>query len=395
MNCPHCGIFNLPHVVSCVKCGTALYVIFPDGFVPEPPRARRKRRLQHLFYRWRRHRGFTLNDGIVYTGVSSSVRKAVVRILPDKPAFIGANSGSVVAIRNTVDNILSGGRSGVNSLLNEARGTLDLLLLFLLGIVLPGLPQIVLGRRIRGWIILSIYFIALAGVFICFGYWMFAWFITAVTLCATTSACDVANLPDASFRRRLITNLVLSLITFFTLSAAWQYCGNAFLRSYGEFFQATHYTRVPGVNVGDIVQGSRQKEYRAGDVVAFNAYSAVAAIAGGNYRRTQLSIDRILATPGQKLEVRGNQIFINGSLVPSPVRPLNPGYTIPDMKLELGNNQYLLCPSNFAGPLAARFAGRADIRLLMHVVEDNRILYRLDKVIYPWWRRQLLATEIK
>ena len=65
------------------------------------------------------------------------------------------------------------------------------------------------------------------------------------------------------------------------------------------------------------------------------------------------------------------------------------------MKLTLGNNQYLLCPSNFARPLAERFAGRTDIQRLMHIVEGDRILYRPDKVIFPWWRRQLLTTEIK
>ncbi|MEI8247148.1 MAG: S26 family signal peptidase [Lentisphaerota bacterium] len=384
MNCPHCGIFNLPHVVACVKCGTALYATLPDNFNPEPPRARHKRHLLHWLYRWRRHRGFSLNDGVAYTGAASTVLKAVERVLPGTPAFIGARSEPAAVVRGTIGNLLNGIRAFPGWLF----------LLFLLGIVLPGLPQILLNRRIRGWVMLIVYFIALLGVFICFGYWMFAWFVTAVTLCSTTSACDVANLPAVSFTRRLITNLVLSMVTFFLISGVWQYGGNLFMRSYVPVFQATEYSQMPGVLAGDIVQGRVQKKYSAGDVVAFNAYSAVAA-GEGNYRRTQLSIDRVLATPGQKVDVRGNRIFINDSLIPSEVRPLNSGYAIPDMKLTLGNNQYLLCPSNFARPLAGRFAGRTDIQRLMHIVEDDRILYRPDKVILPWWRRHLLTAEIK
>jgi len=377
MNCPHCGIFNLPHVVSCVKCGTALYTVLPDGFKPEPPRARHKRYLRHLFYRWRRHRGFSLNDGVAYTGVSSSVRKAVERVLPGKPAFVGARSRSSAAIRQSIDDSLDWFKEFPYLLL----------LFFLMGLVLPGLPQLFLNRPVRGRLLLIIYLVALLGMFICFGHWLFVWFVTAATLCQTISACDIANRAGRSFWVRLAGNLIISVIIFFVLGIAWQYCGNFYLRSYGEVFQATAYLRVPGIIPGDIVQGKRQQEYHIGDLVSFTSYSAVGE--HGGYR-TQMSFDRILATPGQKVEVRNNQIFINGNLSPSTVRPLNPDYSIPDMKLTLGKNQYFLCPSNYIRPIA-----RVELQQIMHVVEENRVSYRLDRVIFPWWRRHLLTAEIK
>jgi len=357
MICPKCGLANLDHVTRCVRCDAPLVRITQIAEELTPPRARRTKRWHMLIYRWRRWRGFTLHDGEV---VGLKVKVRIPNPFSDLWDYIPPKNP----------------------------------LLILPELLIPSLYQFRMRRKITAWIFAILFFGGIAGFFVLAGtlYWLWmAALIATMQVCSLSNLFPMSNLPQPI---RSFVMALFSLFLFFLLYQSYQRATYHFLEQHNiEIVQRNGFEEF-GIFPGNWIEIRKQKEYKRGDIVLFHPNVT------GIQRRQGLEVtwlvsrhdpfrwrietfERILAVPGDKVKIRRQEIYLNGSETPSKTVPLGGTEGLPDIEFTLGTGEYFL----WSRINTQRW------RIEFSRVPERMIVGRVVRVILPIWRRQVLQSE--
>lgn len=332
MQCPHCQFENLDEKVYCVRCGKLMRIADVDTV---PPRAKGKFLNFLLFlYALRRAYGFRWKRLDI-----PGKKEETVEYNFDPP--------------------------------------------LLLTLLVPSVFQFSVGRKKRGRCFLGIFltgillFVLLIGSY----YWNIAFLVTA--------AAYTGSITDAFYLKmnRLLRFIVAFGISLFVYTVAYSLMAlGAHVWIISQGIQIPAYYTEGDLLYGDIVEVVRQDEYKPGDIVQtrnnpmrrLNGNIHGAVIVHG------IIFDRILAGPGESVEIKNNQLHYTGNDKPFPFVPLRARWQYPDVKSNLTKNQYMLIPSYFNIMRNPRY----NIAIMPPIIDQSDIDGKVTRIKYPLWRRK-------
>lgn len=346
MICPHCQFNNLDDKRYCVRCGRFLLVGDIDA---TPPRARRRGGFRHLYYAFRRAKGFRWSEGDRAEIPEERCRRSLFRV----PYWLsGWFVPSVIRI-------------------SPERPMGMRMSLWLLGWLVPSAAQFASGRVKRGWIFLGIF---LAGL-ICWGLLIGTfWWQLSPTMLAASYVMSLFDYYFPAYRgqwKRILVNAALSIVFFVFAYSCCGYLDTVILHYTGGVRVLADY-RNAVLAPYDIVKVVRRNEYRGGDIVQFSTMPGV------YFRGAPAIYDRLLAGPGETVVIKNNQLLAkDGS--PWPLKPISEKWGWRDSEVTVRENQFMVIPSVIRQGLnAAPIIGRGNIS------------GKVTRIIFPWWRRQTL-----
>ncbi len=344
MICPHCQFDNLDEKRYCVRCGRFLLV---GDIETTPPRAKHRGGLRHLYYAFRRAKGFRWSEGDQSEIPEERYHRSLFRI----PYWL---SGWFVP---SVIRIAPEQSMGMR------------MSLWLLGWLVPSVAQFASGRPKRGRIFLGLF---LAGL-IC---WVLLigtfWWNLSLILLALAYVLSVFDYYFPAYRgqwKRILTNAAFSFVFFIFAYYCFGYLDTVILRHTGGVRVRVDY-RNAVLRSHDIVMVRRLDNYQVGDIVQFNTMP-------GAYFNPAV-YDRLLAGPGETVVVKNNQLLAqDGS--PWPVRPISEKWVWRNSEVTPKNLQFVVIPS------AIRDGVNVD-----PIIGIGNINGKVTRIIFPWWRRQTL-----
>jgi hypothetical protein len=297
MQCVNCHFENMPGLDHCGRCGTSLRIATAVIDV-HPPRARDRRPLR-----------------IPLELFGSRIRRA---------ASAALSAG------------LDSRRVGRPPELIVAR------------MIVPGWPQLYLGRKLRGWLLLTSFFGFLITGLLFLGTGFGSIFLGVAV------AVHASSVIDLLFEARGAEQLrILYCFYYGGLVAVVVYWPVIFLFSRFAvpvpILQATGFLQ-PGDTVLYNPSAYRSAPPQPGDVVIYNMASARIPAAQSQGHRNVVyeiggrQIDRILAGPGQHVTANGGELQIDGQLA-SP-KPLNALARFQPGELIIPPQRYLIVPSS-------------------------------------------------
>jgi signal peptidase I len=323
MQCSSCDFHNIPGIVICGRCGANLAAKTLTIDV-HPPRASGRRK----FLRKQAHR---------FSGVLVFVTSALRTLLSVfRPINIGRVPTGNVAMR----------------------------------FVIPGWPQIHCGHGIRGRLLLFSYLGTLIPGLLFIGDPLASLLLGAALSIHAASVLDIVLTHDQNILERLGTWLLVTTTLLLGL--------------YGPFYWLS--TRVVGPMVvqvnaqpfarGDVLIVNRWAHPRVGDVVIYEMPYARINM-GEAHRVYQVGgprIERIVAGPGQVVEVRAGRILVDGQ--ESPVRPLVPDQIPKEFRRTIGPGQWLIFPTTDYIASNGGFSALADLSLVAESAVTGKVLFR-------------------
>lgn len=349
MKCARCGLENLEHVNYCVKCGLQLRsVSLPDGFSAEPPRGHGIRQsLRRVYWSWRRSRQVNLVDG-----AWPRKRRSLLEMLDmDSSEPLWRSLAGMAA-----------------------------------SFILPGAGQFYLGRHRRGTVFIIGAFLGLFFYFMMLRTLNSGGMRGAATLYLILQNCAVF---DAMPRVRLdhqggIFRMVFLVLLIWAAGyAGINYSSDLMLRHHlgGRELLTLQYPFPRGCCLmrGDTVLLSRQPAYERGNIVMYNYETVMlrnrVALGLGNFQ----GIDRVIGLPGERVELRGGRLRVNGEELKTRGELMLLNVRIPDIALTLGKDEYFIFPSLINPALHEAAAGRRTAL----VVPLEQIRGRVMRIVSP------------
>ena len=102
----------------------------------------------------------------------------------------------------------------------------------------------------------------------------------------------------------------------------------------------------PAIKDGEQFTAKKSDAYQHGDIVIINS-TGLSQFLGDSL------IARVIALPGETIEIKGSQVFVNGSLINEPYAT----GTNQTIKVALGSNQYFVMGDNRAVSIDSRTLG--------------------------------------
>jgi signal peptidase I len=146
--------------------------------------------------------------------------------------------------------------------------------------------------------------------------------------------------------------------------------------------------RQPAIDNGDVLLYSgrwlRPRDWKRGDLVVSAIEPSVAA---GVAIRGGLNVDRLIALPGDDVQMSPGVLVVNGQVVPTSRQPLGGIMALPPLDLTLADDDYLVFPSTFGwtghGNWLPLTAGSASA---LGVVHEQNLLGKVMLRVRPWSR---------
>ncbi|NLE38341.1 MAG: hypothetical protein GX621_09990 [Pirellulaceae bacterium] len=332
MQCPSCHFENMPGVEACGRCGAVLRVASMAIDV-NPPRAKRKGGHWRAWYpflrRWQ-------------------------------------------SAKHGIAPILTLARQGLDEF-SRTRPTWGLLA----RMFVPGWPQFFAGDAVRGRIMLWGYLAAMPLGLLFIGTFFGSMLIGSALALHASSVVDFIFAGTARWPIR-IAYLILCFVVL---------AGAIYVPAHWAFSQVVVPQRIartaPPLYAGDVIlynpSAYVRAEPRLGDVVVYEVPAGRTPAAVGNvvYAIGGLRIDRVLAGPGQTIEIKEDGIWVDGRQ--SPWRPLNEELLPLSLKLTVPDGCHFIFLST--DPIIPAF------RLMeFAVVPSNQIRGRVFMRSQPLWR---------
>lgn len=252
---------------------------------------------------------------------------------------------------------------------------------FFFTLMAPGTGHLTLGQRGAGWTFLSLWSASLVFAFGTAASMWGAWWLTVAALlqAGAISSLLAGNLSFEHRLMRLVFGGVLFLFLYWIVYIPATLGIGCLIRP----LPLNHLKDGSLLNGDGIVyQGAwlRPTTFQAGDLVVFNIPEV-----GGHYRVTGgVGVDRVLAVPGQRIDLNDGVLTVNGappaaraaSLVAIP-----PFYCLNRV---LQDGEYLIIPSSLT-VLVARGEG-AEILSRLAIVPAADIRGRVLFRAWPWSR---------
>lgn len=357
MKCPRCGLNNLEHVETCVKCGLKLVVSsLPENFSPYPPRAGKLQPLRQLFWRIRRaHRVILHEPGNAPTNIFSRV----------------------------IDKLAEGIRPGSGSLGG-----------MIMSFVVPGSGQLVMGRLVRGVLFLGAWLILLLFVLfaiITYNADMLGNTANVYLVCMCLAALDAMPKSGSySLVYAWVVNICLAMLVWLgCLVAVNVMFSGAANYLWGSSELIVLRNRFPAdcpLQFGDSVACRPEALYSRGSIVFFNAWSPYTYDGKLHWNHDYRGLDRIIGLPGELITVKDGIVMVDGNELPDQTKLTLNRCKIPDMEWQLSNNEYFIVTS---GGQVALTKHLADYREAT-VVKPDKIRGRAVRILAPASRRRSL-----
>lgn len=317
--CPKCDLDNLDHLTVCVECGADLNAeeqkleFNTESF--SPPRSGRLKVWKSIFYHIQRNLG------------SLNARTITESMLND-------------ASWNSRQNRLEKKKGFFHTFFSELREVLAELLPALLSII-PGLGHIYQKRWKRAAVVSSIYLIALTlGLFfygrvfsnICFGVMM------AVHAVMIYDCLPISLDFFTSFKVRMTTMMIVFMVIIIGYRGIYNSITERVNGAWATF------NAPPAFSSGDFVLISKAHAYKRGDIVFYHdngAYINLGGLYDNVYLRSGLYAERILGLPGEVLEIKDNNIWVDSKPLPKNIKPLIT-VKMRNMRISLGKTEYFI-----------------------------------------------------
>jgi signal peptidase I len=300
MQCTNCGFQNMPGSDVCGRCATSLGLATAVLDV-HPPRAgaltKRARRLLPV-----RKAYFRTRDALHTAEIAARARQ-VTGPLPAFPVL--------------------------------AR------------LIVPGWPHFYLKQYWRGAAFLLAYVACIVPALLLFGsMWGSIWLGLAFSVHSSAGLNIITQtFAEADVRGRIGRSIVVSLVLWMLVywPAVWMLGRVA--------DPHTVQTALGQFQSGDIIWVNHRKTPARGDVVLYDTGTDLNNVPREGHRPvivyTGENIDRILAVPGDVVECRAGQLFVNGA--PSAWLPLYPRKLPDSLNWSVPVGQYLIVPSGVRG----------------------------------------------
>ena len=329
MQCPSCGFQNLPGLNECARCAGMLSF---EGIDVEPYRhSQGWVRLRHL--RWRRR-----NLAPFINRCFDYLRREWDR--------------SGLGARSRGPNEPTGGER----------------FKWIAGSIIPGLGHLLVRDKRRGAYLLIGFGLAL----LCSLLFMSSIWTTCI---AVMLAIHTYAIVDATFRRSpfarwqpmVVSLMVLPLLLYGVYQpVGWLMGGLAQLDPINGGFEGG------AVEPGDVLltpgRWFNQPGFSVGDVVS---YHMPERSGNGWYTRGGVSIDRILAGPGDRVSIRSQQIYVNGKVLLVAARPLGMVHNPRDWDLVVPPGSWFIFPS--LARLGGHYGANGDL-LQMEVLKSASVV---------------------
>lgn len=351
MKCPQCGLNNLEHIEVCVKCGWLLVTgSLPEDFSPETPRAGRLNKIKRLYWKWRRSRRIVLPENSYEPKVSFW-----------KDPFKSFSYGEPVP---------------------------GSLLAMLLSFLLPGLGQLLMGRRIRGTIFIIPSLLAL----FTFALGMYNYSLDVVRMSVNIYLVfQSISVFDAMPRIRAV-HVTDWFINIFLAVMVWVGCfiavSNGMTSAINYFWEEGelqmvmyNYPDKCAIHSGDTILVQKKQSYSRGDIVV---YTSMPYLYGNNFRWNDdyIGIDKVIGLPGETVSVKNGRVSVNSVELDNQAELTLRTCKIPDMQWNLGGNEYFIITSIMPPLLLKRFP---DSRKAS-VMNVDRITGRITRIVAPLGR---------
>lgn len=292
----------MDHVQRCVKCGAALSHENPSSVPTYPPRAGQFKTLRRIRY-W-------------------SQRKI----------------GLVPPTLNVRERMIST-QNGVKDALGALHQHRREFLAFFMSVV-PGLGHVFVGQKGRGFVFFGVYAVSLfLGVFF-YGRIASDIFFGIMMSCHMSAFFDCFPLlRDLTIRSRFAVMVLIIVVT---------------LIGYRALYRAITDNLVSGIWMNqafpnldlrqdDFILVRPRDSYERGAVV-FYAFSSI--YTDGYDIRAGASCDRILGVPGDDVEIRDGNVYVNRNKVNEAKGPLNKNARLYDMEVTLDEDEYFIYDSS-------------------------------------------------
>lgn len=321
MICRDCGLDNLEGESHCPRCGRTLAVVN----IGEPPRAKSKQRFRHLFYAYKRYRGFKW-------------REMPPREQPDDSIY----------------------------LLDYFSKTTILFA----GFFLPSFMQFRLGRPRRGILILSVFLIGLLSFLFFLGFPRHNITLYIIATAQTWAIHDCIRFRNIVIHCLfvLITPL-LFLGTFAADNSIWHFI----MAKMHWHTVPLYHTDTPEIDPGMIVKVTPRQQYVPGELIMGKYYHI-------NY------IDRVIATGKHEFMMTDGIAYIDGK--PANIQPLNTNskFIWPKQKMEDGDVCVVPSFSRVFYPYNETLEQIYNYTQVSPVLQPDRITGKAT-VVFPIWRR--------
>jgi hypothetical protein len=253
-----------------------------------------------------------------------------------------------------------------------------------LSLIAPGLVHYRAGNRVFGGALFAVWTVALLSSLATVGS---PWSACSLQLAIAAQALAIIL---------LLSNVPMNLLWRLALGAlvmAGLYLG-IYLPLAGVvhgFFvplPVSNFLNSPTVRDGDglLYEGHwlRPRAFARGELVVYEISTAVA----GHVRiRDGLGLDRILGLPGEHVRVSDGLVTVDGTCLDSPVAPLGPLPRLPTLDVTLRADEYFILPSRLTFTLGGGSEGMWwDLARDLLVVRADRVLGRVVWRVWPWSR---------
>jgi len=337
----------LEHIEVCVKCGWSLVSgSLPEDFSPETPRAGWLNKIKRLYWKWRRSRRIVLPENSYEPKVPFW-----------KDPFRSFSYGEPVP---------------------------GSLLAMILSFLLPGLGQLLMGRRIRGTIFIIPSLLALFTFIMA----MFNYSLDILRMSANIYLIfQCISVFDAMPRIRAV-HVTDWFINIFLAVMVWVGCfialNNAVTYSSNYFWEVTELRTVMynypvncAIQRGDTIIVRKEKLYSRGDIIIYNS---MPYLYNNNLRwNNNIGIDRVIALPGETVSAKNGIVSVNSLELENQTELTLQPCKIPDMQWKLGGNEYFIITSIVPPLLLKRFPDSRKATVL----NTDRITGCITRVVAP------------
>lgn len=253
-------------------------------------------------------------------------------------------------------------------------------------LLVPGWAHFLIGQKWKGHLFLWGYLACVLLWISMYGTgWGSMWLGMAFSV-HSSAAFDIVNqdYPQAPTATRMRYSITVSLLLGAVLYLP---C----LLVLGEFAQPHRvHTGMATLQFGDVIVVNRWPTPKRGDVVLYSTDSGYNVPYTGPWgERARIyageNIDRVLATPGDKVQCASGQLIVNGA--PSPWLPLNPRPLPDSFTWTVPTGHYLILPSGVPGTPNLK---DANVWQGMGCVDRQQITGRAYLRSYPLSRFQVI-----
>ncbi|MCB9866128.1 MAG: hypothetical protein H6816_05785 [Phycisphaerales bacterium] len=251
--------------------------------------------------------------------------------------------------------------------------------------LIPGMPLIRYGRKRSGYAVIVLWLTCIAASLATLGRAAGSVWLTLAVLLHTLSILILLSAELAL--QDLISRAAFGALLFAGVRFLVYAPILMLARGFYVPLELTNFVSCPLIGNGDVLlyegRWFRPDRFNRGDVVFYRIRGWQAA---GLNLHDGYGLDRIIGAPGDRVELRGHDLWVNGAPLPSERQPLGTlGIVVPDHAVTLSAGEYLIFPSCISMGIANTPGNQ---RLLGHVIripaDDliGRVVYRT----HPWER---------